>query len=765
MDTFYNRKYGDVVRRLKLLQDQYGRAPDDNSRLDRDELEEVIGALLELRASLRQLQWYGEVNRRGFVKITKKLDKKVPNVAVQRRYLQTMVDPKPFATSAGILETTTTINDWLSILGDAKYFDDASSTHSSSQRGSSKPNLNLSQTLLDSVEQAIRTDKADELAKLLNKDRVEVDEEKEATYQGWYLSLLQRSVSCRSKACISMLVDMVPSLEDPDDINKRNCIHRLVISIGRAQPVDAAGRSEDNSLTKVVKTANYITPAVPPVQQPLSHPSKEIEGVGGVGKMDKYVSLLEHLLGALNAEQRLALQMKDIYGRMPIHYAAQYGLVLIVKIIVRHMQQWNQYQVLEGIDSSYWEDTEGFAPLHLAVIGGHFLTTQTLIRSKWYDHEMVYEEPTLGKHTAKTGEVLALATKSNYGPIVKLLVEAGININYQDEQGETALHVAARFGNAECANILLTSSIESTADTEVKEKTFGWTPLFVACVDGHLPVVQLLVSWKANLGLLDYSGWTAMEHAALRGHMDIARFLAQHTPKPVGNYSLSANGTAPPPSALSSSPQPSSLTERKSFANANSTGTVKMTEPVKTFGHRYLKANESLVLVSLGTMDTRKALDAVRLDQIPLSDAHHTQLDTALSVVVSASGATGEPSIIDLPVQDNISTDPVMFTATDPTKVKLFFDIVPTYAGSTKKVVGRAVALLSAVKPNIGTKRISLQGDVTVPIVAAHNLEVIGSVSFNFLTITPFTHPNMSINENQTYWRRRTSTMVIGHRG
>jgi SPX domain protein involved in polyphosphate accumulation len=34
-------------------------------------------ALLDLRYHLRRLQWYGEVNRRGFVKITKKLDKKV----------------------------------------------------------------------------------------------------------------------------------------------------------------------------------------------------------------------------------------------------------------------------------------------------------------------------------------------------------------------------------------------------------------------------------------------------------------------------------------------------------------------------------------------------------------------------------------------------------------------------------------------------------------------------------------------------------------
>lgn len=40
--------------------------------LDRDEIAEVLGALLELRSGLRKLQWYGEVNRRGFFKILKK---------------------------------------------------------------------------------------------------------------------------------------------------------------------------------------------------------------------------------------------------------------------------------------------------------------------------------------------------------------------------------------------------------------------------------------------------------------------------------------------------------------------------------------------------------------------------------------------------------------------------------------------------------------------------------------------------------------------
>jgi len=169
-------------------------------------------------------------------------------------------------------------------------------------------------------------------------------------------------------------------------------------------------------------------------------------------------------------------------------------------------------------------------------------------------------------------------------------------------------------------------------------------------------------------------------------------------------------------------------------------------------------------MVSLGSMDVRKDTEAVKLDRVPLAEAHTNQLDTALSVVISAQGAQGEPVIVDLPTHDNISTEPIVFSTADPSKVKLFFDLVPTYSGNKKNKIGRAVALLSAVRPTLGSKRMNLQGDVCVPIQGA-NFEVIGVVNFNFLVITPFSHPNMEVTSQQTYWKKLSSTMVFGHRG
>ena len=707
-------------------------------------------ALLELRGQLRKLQWFGEVNRRGFLKITKKLDKKVANVCTQQRYMTSKVDPRPFATNSSLSLAMKTINDWLSALGERKG-DDAESVHSthSIKRVSSRSILKLPSGLLDTLDRAIRSDDVP----ILKESIAEADfDSEDPAMQKLLANLLQRAISCRSKESIRYLLKEIKSLNDADDINGRNCLHRLVISIGRAK----SSSSDDKEAAPVTFVEDghmqYLTPAAsPPVGPALS----KLKESSLLSMDDDYVKLLAYVLDELEPRQRPALMSKDTFGRLPLHYAAQFGFVVICELVMKYMQEWAQFNVEHGIDAPEWQDNEGLAPLHLSVIGGHPLTTRALLTAENWKGQND-KKAALRKDISKSSAVLALATKSNFTVIVKLLVGAGVDINWQDETGETALHIAARFGNTECAEILLQGTENQKADFELTENSFAWTALHVACVDGHLSIVELLIAAGADLNRPDASGWRPREHAALRGHLVIAEKLAEAS---LENSSTGSEGSFTPSTGRSSPPGGSSMEAVRSQINNN----VRATELVKSFGHRYLK-NESMILVSLGSMDMRKDIPAVKLDRIPMAEAHSTQLDTALSVIVTASGAQGEPTTIDLPVQDNISTEPMVFTAVDASRVKLYFDIVPTYAGSQEHKVGRGVAILSSLKQAIGLKRMNLQGDVSVPIMST-TLEVIGSVNFNFLIITPFSHPNMGITAKHTYWKELSSTMVIGHRG
>ncbi|KAI1431977.1 Glycerophosphoryl diester phosphodiesterase family-domain-containing protein [Xylaria sp. CBS 124048] len=757
VDSFYNKKFAETHRRLKLLQDRYGQSPAMVAELDDQESEELMDALLQLRNQLRNLQWFGEINRRGFVKITKKLDKKVPQTTptTQDQYITTMVDPRPFAKDTTVVRLINELNKWISILVDAQNLDDAGSSVSARSvrslgRMASKALPSFPQAALDVLDAAIRKDDAETLKQSLVEQAFDAST---PASQAMLLNLLQRSISARSKACILHILAHLESLYEPDDLNERNCIHRLVINIGRLQSSFMTNDLEPNAtdLSMQLPYNNHYVMPVQAVTNKANTNGSSPATPSVLSRDNESVQLLCYILDCLRPNQRSALFSRDSQGRIPLHYAAQYGVVVLCEIIMTKMQAWDQFNVADGIDAPEWQDKDGNAPLHLAVIGGHPLTTKCLLKGEnWQGSDHVHRKP-----VSQSSAVLAMATRSNFVGIVRMLVEAGVDINWQDATGETALHIAARFGHTECARVLIEGSEEQKADLKLVEKSFSWNPLHIAAVDGHLPVAQLLIDAGINVSEPDSSGWTAKEHASLRGHMNVAELLALHTapssPKQNGVGDETPFNSGSPPSEISS------LEDRKSDAS------TRIADPVKSFGHRYLK-KECLVMVSLGSMDMRKNVDPVKLDRVPLAEAHKNQLDTALSVVISAQGAHGGPTTVDLPVHDNISTEPVLFYTSDASQVKMLFDIVPTYSGDEKNKIGRAVALLSSVRPNLGTSRMNLQGDVCVPIMGS-NLEVIGQVNFNFLVITPFAHPGMEITSQRTYWKKLAPTMLIGHRG
>ena len=728
--------------------------------MEAQDVEDLHSALLELRAQYRMLLWFGEVNKRGFVKITKKLNKKIPSSTAQGRYLKTKVDPKPFATNNKLMLDVRAINEWLAVLKDVKVADDDASVHSGSsgslRRIASVSKLNISSTSIDAMEHAVKIDSPAKLDELLRATLASAAEDSKDNLR---LDLLQRAIMHRSTNCITYLLQQVPLIDQEDDMNKRNCLHKLVISMGRARAMEMSGGTE--GVARIPKNIAYINAAEAPVRDAGAFNVEERDPDEGLGKDERAEQLLTFILDNLTSGQRAAILTKDIYGRMPLHYAAQYGLVAVSQTLMKYMQDWDYFDVSDGLDSALWQDTDGCAPFHLAVIKGHYRTAKALLHVD--DQHQFTNHQLTSKHVEQSGASLALATKSNYFKIVRLLVDAGVNINYQDAGGETALHVAARLGHEECALMLIQGSEDQRINIELAENTYGWTPLFIACVDGHLNVVKMLIERGADARKPDISGWLPQEHAALRGHLDIARFLAAFSPP----------REQPSPNIVGQ--EAAARLKATSLADRRSNGVSKEhitngrhIEPVKEFGHRYLQ-NESMVNVSLGTIDERKSKEKppVALENIELTDAHATQLDTALSLMVSASGAEGEASLIDLPIQENISTSPFSFTTKDATKVKIFFDLVPTYAGDPEKPgrrIARGVALLSSIKPSIGSARMSLQGDLSVPLVSAATLDVIGTVNFNFLIIKPFVHPNMSISEDRTYWKK-SSTMVIGHRG
>lgn len=738
VDTFYNTKYTELSRRLHLLQDKYGKTVTDKHDLDNDQVEDVTTALIELQNQYKKLKWYGELNRRGFVKITKKVNKKIPSSASQTRYLTNHVDPKPFATNIILLEDTQSINDWLERLSNYDHQDDASplhSSHSSSKKKAARSVYNNNNnSVLDAI---LKEDNADRFEKTLVDMKMEDSNTTDISFR---LYLLQRSISVRATKCIKSIISKLDTLDDVDDISKRNCIHRLVISMGRAR------RRKTQNGREFKKEIYEITNPVENIMSPIIEEG-DIEGLS-MDDDDVAIKLLEHVLKCMKPQQQSALMSKDIHGRLPIHYAASYGLKIMTELLIKSMQEWKLIDLGPTFNTSSWKDSEGFSPLYLSVLGGHYLTSKIILNAGMQPEQAVHPR------ASELCDILILAVNSNYAKIVQLLGHIGVRADRQDKKGQTPLHIAASLGHKACLMALLE---DNNISLEIQEYIYGWTPLFSACIEGHMDCVELLLSSGADSDKKDVSGWTPLEHAALRGFLDVATILTRvkvNTARPTTSEGVQTNLSNRP---IYSRTNTATLLKAKDINNSDDL------KPVRSFGHRYLK-DESMILVSLGSMDNRKSLAAVILDQLPQLENEHSHLITSLSLVVSANGATGQSMTIDLPIKENISTSPITFMTKDMTKVKIMFDIVPTYSTKDRQILARGVAILDTIKTAMGSKRNTLHADLSVPVVAATTLDVIGSVNFNFLVITPFSHPNMIVSEEQTYWKR-TSTMVIGHRG
>ena len=149
---------------------------------------------------------------------------------------------------------------------------------------------------------------------------------------------------------------------------------------------------------------------------------------------------------------------------------------------------------------------------------------------------------------------LIVAAKIGDPKLVQLLLDLGSDVNAATETGGTALMFAAIRGNLETVELLIGHGADVNATAH-----FNWTALMVAAVKGHDVVVRVLLdhgananvadtygwtplmraayenrtaavraltsSGKVNLDAVDESGFTALHHAAARGHVEIARLL------------------------------------------------------------------------------------------------------------------------------------------------------------------------------------------------------------------------------------------------
>ena len=184
------------------------------------------------------------------------------------------------------------------------------------------------------------------------------------------------------------------------------------------------------------------------------------------------------------------LQTKS--GNSALHLATKWNHDNIVILLLTHQANINL------------QTNNGTTALHLAAENGHGDIVNLLLT-----HQANVNLPAKNRTTA-----LRLAAANG---LMKTIMNTDI-VNIQDDEGMTALHLAARSGHGEVVKTFLNTDIVKIRDNE------GQTALHLAAWKGHSEVVKILLNADI-VNIQDNEGQTALHLAARSGHGEVVKIL------------------------------------------------------------------------------------------------------------------------------------------------------------------------------------------------------------------------------------------------
>ena len=137
---------------------------------------------------------------------------------------------------------------------------------------------------------------------------------------------------------------------------------------------------------------------------------------------------------------------------------------------------------------------------------------------------------------------LHLAAGKGLVPVVEMLLAAGAKVDVTDQEGWTPLHDAVTYSGADAAQSTATIVRRFCGDLSCHDRSFvdrqnmdGETALHMAARFGHKQAVDALLEYWPSLEIRDNDGWIPL-HSAVKVEPEIVRAIinAVKTSKEVG---------------------------------------------------------------------------------------------------------------------------------------------------------------------------------------------------------------------------------------
>ncbi|OJI79603.1 hypothetical protein ASPTUDRAFT_180070 [Aspergillus tubingensis CBS 134.48] len=433
----------------------------------------------------------------------------------------------------------------------------------------------------------------------------------------------------------------------------------------------------------------------------------------------KIRDLLCQVIGELGPRSEEVLLSEDTLGRFPLHYAASYGLLWECVAIFNVAKSWDK--------ASKWclimhTDKRDCSPFEDAAVGNHRDAVSSVL---------VYLEKVLHASDKDDGiaplfsRTLFTALHYEYGDLIAVISQACSRFcrTPRNCEGASPLHVAARTGRADRVKQLLETVCVSELNSV--EPIYGWTPLVVACVEGHQSVVAVLLEHGADRDIKDHRGWTAQEHAAFRGHLALAKGMTGPSKWESGTDVLTTASLA------------------------------QQDDNVKALHQR------PQLVVYLGSLQDGKQVNPFEF-RTPSLKTKATSNDLALKFSSPGDDSSRQ---INTSFLGDTANESLIFElpTTGEAELRLeLLDLGDGRGGQAELLGGGTVLLIDSLN-SFGENRESLVRERTIPILESRSFQAIATVTFTFLIIKPFQHPNIpSVRE---CFLRHDDFCLVGHRG
>uniref|UniRef100_A0A1I8I5U0 ANK_REP_REGION domain-containing protein n=1 Tax=Macrostomum lignano TaxID=282301 RepID=A0A1I8I5U0_9PLAT len=116
---------------------------------------------------------------------------------------------------------------------------------------------------------------------------------------------------------------------------------------------------------------------------------------------------------------------------------------------------------------------------------------------------------------------ICLASHQGHHEIVDSLIEAGADVNLLEGNGCSPLYIACLNGHDK----VVKSLIKAQADVNAREPVLGCSPLYIASQEGHLRVVSSLIDARADVNLPRNTGESPLYIASQNDHYEVVDLL------------------------------------------------------------------------------------------------------------------------------------------------------------------------------------------------------------------------------------------------